>query len=116
MFEGSVIGINGCAQVAASSCRGEASTSILLNRWTRKSRSDFGFGRMVLRRRRGVVEGPPLLGVVPKEIRIVARLAAKRPGPKDPSLQWNRATILPMSQSLLIASQPFKLPFSGRGP
>jgi len=34
----------------------------------------------------------PLLGVVPKEIRIVARLAAKRPGPKDPSLQWNRAT------------------------
>jgi len=50
------------------------STSILLNRRTRKSRSDLGFGRM------------------PKEIRIVARLAAKRPGPKDPSLQWNRAT------------------------
>ena len=29
---------------------------------------------------------------MPKEIRIVARLAAQRPGPQDPSLQWNRAT------------------------
>src|SRR5664280_2038308 len=29
---------------------------------------------------------------MPNIIRIVARLAAKRPGPKDPSLQWNRAT------------------------
>src|SRR5664280_534996 len=34
-----------------------------------KSRSDFGYGRMVLRRRRGVVEGPPLLGVVPTKMR-----------------------------------------------
>src|ERR1700690_2765083 len=29
---------------------------------------------------------------MPKEIRVVARLAAQRPGSKDPSRKWNRAT------------------------
>ncbi len=52
-------------------------------RGTRKSRSDFGFGRDAEEWSKDQL---------PKVMRIVARLAALRPGPHGPSFQRNRAT------------------------